>query len=206
MSYNKIIDGFKNQKDNILEDIIIDYKSRVKFANVFAYIELTKRHRSINSDCLNKLSEFAIQNGATDWTSYFNNFQVANVNDLNDYAANSGFSDWISFANNLQIKFDDSLIPNPNQNIQRVPINIETRYLALRTISNVLTFFAWIIGILAVIVAIALFTKSEGDYAWILPLVTLVTGVILFISLLAYSEIIKVFVDIEENTRRTAMK
>ena len=178
MSYNQVIEGFKDQNDAALEAIIIDYKGRIKLGNVYAYIELKKRGKTVSSACLDKLKEFAIHQGFNDWETYFNNFQTSN---------------------------SDIASSNPDTIVQRA-INIGERYPALKIVSGAIAFIAWTVGILAVIIALVLFTNSRGEGTWVLPLGTFVIGLILFISLLAYSEIIKVFVDIEENTRKAVTK
>lgn len=78
------------------------------------------------------------------------------------------------------------------------------KYPALRTLSGIIAFIAWTIPVLTLIIVIALLSKSEGESSWLLSVGTLAVGAIFFIALLAYSEIIKVFVDIEENTRKAA--
>ena len=80
------------------------------------------------------------------------------------------------------------------------------KYPALRTLSGIIAFIAWTVAILALIIVFALLSKLNEGVSWIFPVGTLVVGTVLFIALLAYAEIIKVFVDIEENTRKTAMK
>jgi hypothetical protein len=80
------------------------------------------------------------------------------------------------------------------------------KYPALRTLSTVFWAIAWIIAALTMITTISLFKVSSESGNWIMPFAAFAIGAILFISLLAYSEIIIVFVDIEENTRKSALK
>ncbi len=84
------------------------------------------------------------------------------------------------------------------------PLSFVEKYPALRTLSGVIAIIAWTVALLTVIIVITLLSNSSGEGSWVLPVGTLAIGAIFFIALLAYSEIIKVFVDIEENTRRTA--
>ncbi|HEX6426420.1 MAG TPA: hypothetical protein VF008_01990 [Niastella sp.] len=83
-------------------------------------------------------------------------------------------------------------------------LSFTEKYPALRTLSGVIAFIGWTVAILTLIIVITLLNNSSGAGSWILPVGVLGLGVILFIALLAYSEIIIVFVDIEENTRKAA--
>ena len=107
---------------------------------------------------------------------------------------------------------DSNTLKNERQSTQRlneteklnIPLSFTEKYPALRTLSGVIAFIAWTVAILTLIIVIALLSNSSGEGSWVLPVGTLAIGAILFIVLLAYSEIIKVFVDIEENTRMAA--
>jgi len=81
------------------------------------------------------------------------------------------------------------------------------KYPALRLIAGYLKLLAIIVAITTIIILVVI-TKSMGnnDIAWIPSAITLFSGAIIFIILLANAEIIKVFIDIEENTRKTSMK
>jgi tellurite resistance protein TehA-like permease len=93
-------------------------------------------------------------------------------------------------------------------------LKIQRRYPALRTLSTILAIVAWLIAFFTLIIVAALFSKSlshdnynnDNGVSTIYPFIAFVVGAILFIVLLAYSEIIKVFVDIEENTRMAVLK
>ncbi len=81
----------------------------------------------------------------------------------------------------------------------------EKRYPASRNIAGVISLIAWTVAMIAVIVAIIEFTNlpnNSGGMNMIIPLATLLIGAFLVIVLLAQSEMIKVFIDIEENTRK----
>jgi hypothetical protein len=87
-------------------------------------------------------------------------------------------------------------------------LNVGRKYPALRALSTILSIIAWLVAIFTVIVVITLFsnTSQYEKVSMIYPFIALVVGAILFIALLAYSEIIIVFVDIEENTRKSALQ
>ena len=94
-----------------------------------------------------------------------------------------------------------NFINNKNDK-EREDDKIEKRYLALRTISNVYSVFAWVFGILFAIVALLCFKiPTYGLYGTI---IFLVIGAIIVLTFLGGSESIKVFVDIEENTRKSS--
>jgi len=177
-NYSKVIEGFKDQSDKTLEEIIIDYKGRVKLGNVYAFMELKSRGKPINQLCQSKLEEFAINQGFKNWDAYFENFQSSN---------------------------SDVASSKPEIIAQRT-VNINERYPALTLITGALASIAWIIGILALIIAIVLFTNLHGEGSWVLPVGVFAVGIIFFILLLACSESIKVFIDIEQNTRKAAAK
>lgn len=74
------------------------------------------------------------------------------------------------------------------------------KYPALRTICGILTTFAWAIGVLTILSVLNFITYS----GWIYVLPILIIGGLLVLSTLAFSELIKVIIDIECNTRKTA--
>ena len=76
------------------------------------------------------------------------------------------------------------------------------RYPALRTISGVYKALAWIIGIATIITTIYMLVDDE----LVIGLVSLLVGGLLALGLAALSELIKVFLDIEYNTRKTSEK
>ncbi|NUM32670.1 MAG: hypothetical protein HUU47_10165 [Bacteroidetes bacterium] len=79
----------------------------------------------------------------------------------------------------------------------------EKRYPALRTIAGIYYAFAWIIGIVAVIIVFISWSKGDETGKLMIAIPTLVVGALIVLGLLATSESIKVFIDIEENTRKT---
>jgi len=102
----------------------------------------------------------------------------------------------------LKRKFkNESTEEEPEQ--QQGERNAETRYPALRTIAGIYSVFAWIIGIVAVIIAFISWSKDGETGGLMIAIPTLVVGALIVLGLLAASESIKVFIDIEENTRKT---
>jgi hypothetical protein len=74
------------------------------------------------------------------------------------------------------------------------------RYPALRTIATILTIFAWIVGIVAIISTIIL----GSDMGLLFAVLALISGGLIFVGLFAIAESINVNIDIEENTRKMA--
>lgn len=93
---------------------------------------------------------------------------------------------------------DDSKSQSSNEQITN-----RYRYPALRTIAGVYMVLAWIIGIAAIITTV--YFLSE-DRMQIFGLVSLIVGGLLALGLAAISESIKVFLDIEYNTRKSSEK
>lgn len=77
------------------------------------------------------------------------------------------------------------------------------RYPALRTIAATCKTFAFIIGLLSALTTI--FFLTESPIAIFPGVITLMVGALLVLTLLAASESILVFIDVENNTREAAM-
>ena len=80
--------------------------------------------------------------------------------------------------------------------------DFKERYLALRTIAGIYYSFAYIIGIVAVLIAGYSIINNQ-QIGILIAISSLVVGALIVLGLLAISESIKVFIDIEENTRKT---
>jgi hypothetical protein len=95
---------------------------------------------------------------------------------------------------------------NQNSDHQNNSDNSSTqnRYPALKTISSIFLVLAWIVAI-ASFMSLFYFL-SESDGIQYLAIVSIFGGGLFTIGLLSISEIIKVFMDIEENTRKTSEK
>lgn len=96
------------------------------------------------------------------------------------------------------------------------PDRTETRYTALRMISAGYKWLAYIIGIggvclgLAGVVALTKFLNSNiafagyADYSWVTVVLYLPVLAVVCFKMIANSEAVKIFIDIEENTRISA--
>ena len=82
--------------------------------------------------------------------------------------------------------------------------NSRSRYPALKTIAGLFSIIAWIIGIVAIIIAIYLF--DQGESGFVFGITFLVVGALNVLFVLAISELIMVLVDIEYNTRQKNKK
>jgi len=88
---------------------------------------------------------------------------------------------------------------------------VRTKYYALRIIANILQILAFIMGIVGIIVSIVLSNRSYSTTgllsgvgaagSLLIALGGIIVSVIVFIAILAQAEIIKLFIDVEANTR-----
>jgi hypothetical protein len=78
------------------------------------------------------------------------------------------------------------------------------RYPALRTIAMSYRILAWLVATVAAIGLWFALMNLDKDFGTLLLLSSIIGGAIGFITLLAASESIEVFIDIEKNTRRIA--
>lgn len=103
---------------------------------------------------------------------------------------------------------DDILgIENSESQNNQNQINIKSsqdKYPALRIISGILKVIGWIIAIASIIATF--YFLSEEDGLQFFSIASILGGGILTLGFLSMSEIIKVFIDIEENTRKMSEK
>ena len=105
---------------------------------------------------------------------------------------------------NLHFKIEKEKVEKEiSKEIQNLKTDIvKERYPALRFISGLYRILAWLIGIATAIVF--LYMLSQGQMGIPIGIGVLIGGGILFVTFLAIAEGIKVFIDIEHNTRITA--
>jgi len=104
----------------------------------------------------------------------------------------------------LEIKSDSETKESPKK---ITSVSEGTKYLALRVISGIYKALAIIIGIGAFIAFVYGITQLEGGYraratGTTLIISSLISGIIGMIAFLAISEIIKLFIDLEDNSRK----
>lgn len=100
----------------------------------------------------------------------------------------------------LKRKFKNETSDDENQDEEQKGI-VGKKYPALRTIAGIYSVIAWIIGIAAVIITIYFYSQNQ-TMGLRIGVSSLVVGVLIILGLLSVSESIKVFIDIEENTRK----
>lgn len=75
------------------------------------------------------------------------------------------------------------------------------RYPALRTIASVYSICSWVVGIISLVVVFYTYSQNETE-GLIAAVPILIIGGLVVLGLLAFSQLIKVVIDIEENTRK----
>jgi len=90
------------------------------------------------------------------------------------------------------------------------PSEPEKKYPALRIISGIYETLAWILGFGVALSGLIVAGTQKKVYGGgitssgiIIAVVSIIVGALLLIGLLAVAEIIKLFIDVEENTRST---
>lgn len=152
--------------------------------NVYSYIELNNRKHpmSRDKDILRYLTKFATENGYASWDAYLTNF----------------------LSENPSITLDPNYISAKETIITTSDYSEALRYPALRTISGIMIFAAWVVLISIILLSLLIPTIIKVEGIWVVSIVLLFIGLIAFLLLLANAETIKVFIDIERNTRKTA--
>ncbi len=89
-------------------------------------------------------------------------------------------------------------IPEQKEVDPEKSIEMKQKYPALSIISNVSKFLAWIILIVSIILSIIQIANSPNIFS---ISSTLLVGIVCFLIILALSELIVLFIDIEKNTR-----
>ena len=130
----------------------------------------------------------------------------------NNIFENERSSDYVCSECGASVSDTDMVCPKCGADISEIEEDIEedqieikdkdkTKYPALSTISGAYKFLAWFSAFIAVLLALSVLSHIDDDNRIIYAIISLVTGVILCISFLAISEIIRLFIDIEKNTR-----
>jgi hypothetical protein len=103
----------------------------------------------------------------------------------------------LNFDNYQDLSQQTDLTENDaSSNKNTISYKNDRKYPALRTISDIYKIFGFVVIMFTVIIAIILVNFSFG-----FSLIAIVVGALIVISAFAISEAIKVFIDIEENTR-----
>lgn len=87
---------------------------------------------------------------------------------------------------------------------------MKRKYAALRTVAVIITVIAWIVLIVGVIGSIAggalAIGTTWGTYAVVTIIGGIIASILYFLVLLAFAQLIYLFVDVERNTREIAYR
>jgi|688.fasta_scaffold307185_2 hypothetical protein len=180
MNKNLISDfeEIKKSDDLALIHKIKHYLDYNKNTVLFAYAELISRGEIMNGRYVNP--------------------HLESINkDLNDFITSKHFSPGPDILyKELLISLDGATTPTPPHQSNSSSYLHERKYPALRTISDIYKIFGILVIIITIIIAFFLGNVSFG-----FTLIALVIGALIVLGVFAVSEAIKVFIDIEENTR-----
>lgn len=145
-----------------------------------------------------------IRNNKRDQVSKLSNEQLVDLiklkqKNINHYDIEIEAAEAEAKKRNIIIQSEESTITNQSYN----STSIEKKYHALRLTSGLYKVLAWII--LLGSLAICILTISQGEKGIPLAIGSILGGSALFLTCLALAEGIKVFIDIEHNTRVTAL-
>ena len=170
------MEKFKLLNEPITLDIATQLCSNINFIKFEEYTTCIKNK---------KLNDFANKNGFSDINGY-----------LNDFLQKNNFASYEEFKSDLE-EVNQEIISK----LQRDVITNE-RYPALTTISKVYRICAFIVIVASVIYFLFLWAMVEP----LLALVSIPCAFLIVLGLFAASEGIKLFIDIEYNTRQAAKK
>lgn len=181
------------QIDSLALTAIIDYwKDYEPNTVLLAYAELTRRNYPIESKLIKRLGEFCQRNNGTDIDSLltaalkeigYNSYQEC-------YEKEIGAMKKAAAEQASKIEIGSSI---SGDTVQKYP--------ALRTISEIYKIFGWLIIVATLIIAFVL-----GQGSAIFALIAIIIGALIVLGVFAVAESIKVFIDIEHNTRNNSKK
>jgi len=131
---------------------------------------------------------------------------------MDNIIENENSSDYVCGECGASVTITDKVCPKCGADVSVIVENIQdkqdkqleitnkdkTKYPALNVISAVYKFLAWLSAFISLLTSV-IFLINDGVKT--ISIISIVIGVILFISFLAISEIIRLFIDIERNTR-----
>ena len=177
-----------SKMDSLALTAVIDYwKDYEPKSVILSFAELKKRNFNIPERLLKKQNEFCIKYN-------YVNMEVC----LFTYVKELGFNSYEEYSDKEQVtvkKAQQNILTTPN-----VLDNDYEKYPVLKSISGIFKAFAWIIGIVTIIVAVMCLQIVEKGI--IFSLISLVSGGLIVLGVLAVAEIIILFIDIERNTRQ----
>lgn len=172
---------------------VIDYWKDYNLKSVLlSYAELKKRDYVIPDRLLKRQNEFCAKNNYVNIDTFLNDYLKEN----SDISKEESFDKEATSQKEVETK---KVLNNSVQSSENY-----YKYPALRTISAVYKVFAWVIGIVTLM--IAMLTWDQGNMGITISLISIVIGGLIVLGVLAVSESIKVFIDIEHNTRQKGIK
>ncbi|HEY9170089.1 MAG TPA: hypothetical protein VIN72_11420 [Lutibacter sp.] len=172
---------------------VIEYWKDYNLKSVLlSYAELKKRDYDIPERLLKRQNEFCAKNNYDNIDTFLNDYLKENDNISNEES-------FVKEATPQREVETKKVLNNSVQSSENY-----YKYPALRTISAVYKVFAWVIGIVTLMIAIMALDK--GDMGITISLISIVIGGLIVLGVLAVSESIKVFIDIEHNTRQKGIK
>jgi len=177
-----------SKMDSLALTAVIDYwKDYEPKSVILSFAELKKRNFNIPERLLKKQNEFCTK------------YNYANMEAcLVTYFKEHGFNSYEEYSDKEQVtvkKAQQNILTTPN-----VLDNDYEKYPVLKSISGIFKAFAWIIGIVTIIVAVMCLQIVEKGV--IFSLISLVSGGLIVLGVLAVAETIILFIDIERNTRQ----
>lgn len=175
--------------DSLALTSIIDFwKYNEPKSVLLAYAELKKRNYAISERLSRRQNEFCAKNN-------YENIDIF----LNAYLKENGHNSYEEICDKeLTLSENTAAINISDKSDQNS--NSYDKYPALRTISSVYKIFAWIVGIVTLIVATMFL--NVGTIGIIFSLISIVVGGLIVLVVVAIGESIMVFIDIEHNTRQ----
>ncbi len=154
---------------------------------LFSYAELKRRNHRFSEKNLNRLKEFCAKYNFTDIDSF-----------LSSSLKTIGYNTY------AECYEKEIVLEKEAKTEQAVKIEIgssinedeETKYPALRSISGIFLVFGWFVIISTIILTYVLSEKDE-----ISAFTAFVSGIVMGLGAIAFAELIKLFIDIERNTR-----
>ncbi|MCX6231140.1 MAG: hypothetical protein NTZ33_06310 [Bacteroidetes bacterium] len=185
-----------------IEKLVKDYSSK-KLKEI-----IEQQSTSYSENFIDYAKDELIRRGETFQFNHDLEKEVSGMNDndlkiLIEKEWNNYHLEYLEIARNeyLKRKFKNDSIEDEEPELQQEAVYVVKRYPSLRTIAGIFSVFAWIIGIVTVFIAYISWSKGGEAGGLMIAIPILVVGALIVLGLLAASESIKVFIDIEENTR-----
>lgn len=188
--------------DSLALTAVIDFwKDYDPKSVLLAYAELKRRNYAIPERLLKRQSEFCTKNNYNNIDTFLNTYlEEIGYNTYEEYFYIT-FNEYFNTEATLQKKEAENTLKNSDQSS-----NSYDKYLALRIISIINKVFACIIGTITFIVVLWFLDSGLNQIGMIFSLISIGCGGLIVLVLMAISELIMLFIDIEHNTRNKGNK